>query len=132
MKGDRLPRGSVANARQRELNDNEAGLTGPRTNRTAGAQNAPRTPARRNLAVGMASKKPRRAHVDARKGLAHIALGRDNNSAPTYGVSRRFELRIARFSRGENMNHWIDLLIVIPSWLGVFAVIGIIVASVAG
>jgi len=45
-------------------------------------------------------------------------------------VSRRFELRIARFSRGENMNHWIDLLI--PSWLGVFAVIGIIVASVAG
>lgn len=33
MKGDRLPRGSVANARQRELNGNEAGLTGPRTNR---------------------------------------------------------------------------------------------------
>jgi len=47
-------------------------------------------------------------------------------------VSRRFELRIARFSRGENMNHWIDLLIVIPSWLGVFAVIGVIVARVAG
>jgi hypothetical protein len=35
-------------------------------------------------------------------------------------------------SRGENMNHWIDLLIVIPSWLGVFAVIGVIVATVAG
>jgi hypothetical protein len=30
------------------------------------------------------------------------------------------------------MNHWIDLLIVIPSWLGVFAVIGVIVARVAG
>lgn len=30
------------------------------------------------------------------------------------------------------MNRWIDLLIVIPSWLGVFAVIGIIVASVGG
>ena len=28
------------------------------------------------------------------------------------------------------MNHWIDLLIVIPSWLGVFAVIAVIVASV--
>jgi len=28
------------------------------------------------------------------------------------------------------MNHWIDLLIVIPSWLGVFAVISVIVASV--
>src|SRR5689334_6388438 len=98
MKGDRLPRGSVANARQRELNGNEAGLTGPRTNRTAGAQNAPRTPARRNLAVGMASKKPRRAHVDARKGLAHIALGRDNNSAPTYGVSRnRHYCRLGRW-----------------------------------
>ena len=35
-------------------------------------------------------------------------------------------------SRGENMNHWIDLLIVIPSWLGVFAVIGALVATVAG
>jgi len=30
------------------------------------------------------------------------------------------------------MNHWIDLLIVIPSWLGVFAVIAVIVASVVG
>jgi hypothetical protein len=30
------------------------------------------------------------------------------------------------------MNRWIDLLIVIPSWLGVFAVIGVIVATVAG
>ena len=28
------------------------------------------------------------------------------------------------------MNHWIDLLIVIPSWVGVFAVLGVIVASV--
>ena len=32
----------------------------------------------------------------------------------------------------ENMNHWIDLLIVIPSWLGVFAVIGALVATIAG
>jgi hypothetical protein len=28
------------------------------------------------------------------------------------------------------MNHWIDLLIVIPSWVGVFAILGVIVASV--
>ena len=28
------------------------------------------------------------------------------------------------------MNHWIDLLIVIPSWLGVFAVIAVAVATV--
>jgi len=30
------------------------------------------------------------------------------------------------------MNHWIDLLIVIPCWLGVFAVLGALVATVAG
>jgi hypothetical protein len=30
------------------------------------------------------------------------------------------------------MNQWIDLLIVIPTWLGVFAVIGTLVATVAG
>jgi hypothetical protein len=30
------------------------------------------------------------------------------------------------------MNHWIDLLIVIPSWLGIFAVLGVIVAAVVG
>jgi len=28
------------------------------------------------------------------------------------------------------MNHWIDLLIVIPSWFGVFAGIAVIVAAV--
>ena len=28
------------------------------------------------------------------------------------------------------MNHWLDLLIVIPSWLGVFAVIAVIVVTV--
>ncbi len=39
---------------------------------------------------------------------------------------------ICVLSRGENMNDWIDLLIVIPSWLGVFAVIGALVATVAG
>jgi hypothetical protein len=27
------------------------------------------------------------------------------------------------------MNHWIDLLILIPSWLGVFAVIAVMVAT---
>ena len=30
------------------------------------------------------------------------------------------------------MSHWIDLLIVIPSWLGVFAGIAVIVAQVMG
>ena len=31
------------------------------------------------------------------------------------------------------MNHWIDLLIVIPSWLGVFAVIAaMVVTAIAG
>lgn len=31
------------------------------------------------------------------------------------------------------MNHWIDLLIVIPSWLGAFAAVAVIVAAaVAG
>ena len=30
------------------------------------------------------------------------------------------------------MNHWIDPLIVIPSWLGVFAGIGAIVAGIVG
>jgi len=40
---------------------------------------------------------------------------------------------IGALSRRENMNHWIDLLIVIPSWLGAFAAIAVIVAAaVAG
>jgi hypothetical protein len=28
------------------------------------------------------------------------------------------------------MNHWIDLMIVIPSWLGAFAGVAVIVAAV--
>jgi hypothetical protein len=53
--------------------------------------------------------------------------------SPIYGVNCSLEVSVfACFSRGENMNHWIDLMIVIPSWLGVFAVIGALVATVAG
>ena len=49
------------------------------------------------------------------------------------GLLAGFWLNLCRFRplrEGENMNHWIDLLIVIPSWVGVFAILGVIVASV--
>ena len=66
-------------------------------------------------------------------GLAQIALGQDNDCIPHIWCELSPESGgICVLSRGENMNHWIDLLIVIPSWLGVFAVIGALVATVAG
>jgi hypothetical protein len=34
--------------------------------------------------------------------------------------------------KGEDMTAWIDLLILIPSWLGVFGVIATILAEVVG
>ena len=54
--------------------------------------------------------------------------------SPIHGVSCWLRgLYFACFWRGEDMNHWIDLLIVIPSWLGVFAVIAaMVVTGVAG
>jgi len=55
---------------------------------------------------------------------------RETISSPHELCDCRLDVPFARFSRGEDMNHWIDLLIVIPSWLGVFAGIAVVVASV--
>ena len=60
-------------------------------------------------------------------------LARDNDPIPH--IWCELPVRRAVFVRAferENMNHWIDLLIVIPCWLGVFAGIGVIIAEVVG
>ena len=57
----------------------------------------------------------------------------DNNASPTLLRGHQFREPVfcVLFRRG-NMSAWIDLLIVIPSWLGVFGLMAAVLAEVVG
>lgn len=65
--------------------------------------------------------------------LGEVLVIRDNDAFPHIALRPLVRWRdFARCSGGEEMTAWIDLLILIPSWLGVFGVIATILAEVVG